>query len=175
MTGETRVVTHQVRRLEVAVDLPFEQFRARYEKAVPPFEPGHFFDHGGPGHTDWATVSRITDQRAPHGFLRYWRNEVDTMMRVAGHDRHCTTYLMGNHVVAERMYRHDSGVMLYAPLRVTIYEDHDDQVWLSVDQPSTRFASFGDPEIAAVGTELDGKLAALLTALGIAVPVELAR
>jgi len=175
MTGETRVVTHQVRRLEVAADLPFEQLRERYEKAVPPFEPGHFFDHRGPDHTDWATVSRITDQQAPHGFLLYWRNEVDPMMRVAGHDRRCTTYLMGNHIVAERMYRHDSGIMLYAPLRVTIYEDHDDHVWLSVDQPSTRFASFADPEIAAVGTELDGKLADLFTTLDIAVPAELAQ
>jgi hypothetical protein len=30
MTDRTRVVTHQVRRLEVAVDLPFEEFRGRY-------------------------------------------------------------------------------------------------------------------------------------------------
>jgi hypothetical protein len=175
MAGETRVVTHEVRRLEVAADLPFEQFRERYEKAVPPFEPGHYFDHQGPDHIGWATVSRITDQQAPHGFLRYWRNEVDLMMRVAGHDRRCTTYLMGNHIVAERMYRHDSGIMLYAPLRVTIYEDHDDRVWLSVDQPSTRFGSFGDPEITAVGIELDGKLADLLATLGIAIPAELTR
>jgi uncharacterized protein (DUF302 family) len=175
MTGETRAVTHQVRRLEVAADLPFEQFRELYEKAVPPFEPGHYFDHRGPGYTDWATVSRITDQQAPYGFLLYWRSEIDPMMQVAGHDRRCTTYLMGNHIVAERMYRHDSGIMLYAPLRVTIYEDQKGQVWLSVDQPSTRFASFGDPEIAAVGAELDGKLAALFVTLGISVPTELAQ
>jgi uncharacterized protein (DUF302 family) len=175
MTGQTRVVTHQVRRLEVAVDLPFEEFRERYEKAVPPFEPGHFFDDHSPGTTDWATIARITDKEAPHGFLLYWRNEADLMMRVAGHGRRCATYLMGNHIVAERMYRHDSGVMLYAPLRVTIYEDHDGRVWLSVDQPSTRFSSFGDPEITAVGAELDGKLADLFTTLGIIVPAELAQ
>ncbi|HEX6352011.1 DUF302 domain-containing protein [Actinophytocola sp.] len=96
------------------------------------------------------------------------------MMRVAGHDRRCTTYLMGNHIVAERVYRHDSGIMLYAPLRVTIYEDHDNRLWLSVDQPSTHFASFDDPKITAVGAELDGKLADLFTTLSIAVPTELA-
>jgi uncharacterized protein (DUF302 family) len=173
MTGRTRVVTHQVRRLEIAVDLPFEEFRAGYEKAVPPFDPGHFFDDHGPGRPDWETITRITGQQAPHGFLLYWRNEADAMMRVAGHDRRCTTYLMGNHLVAERMYRHDPGIMLYAPLRVTIYEDHDGRLWLAVDQPSTRFASFGDPEITAVGAELDGKLADLFTTLGIAVPAEL--
>ena len=97
------------------------------------------------------------------------------MMRVAGHRNRCTTYLMGNHIVAERMYRHDPGILLYAPLRTTIYEDHDDRLWFSVDQPSTRFSSFGDPEIAAVGVELDGKLADLFTTLGVTAPAELAR
>jgi hypothetical protein len=175
MIDKARAVTHQVCRLEVAADLPFEEFRKRYERAVPPFESDHIFGDDGPDHTDWATVTRITDQQAPHGFLRYWRNEPDLMMRMAGHDRRCTTYLMGNHIIAERMYRHNPGIMLYAPLRVTIHEDHDDRLWLSVDQPSTCFSSFGDPEIAAVGAELDGKLADLFTTLGIAVPAELVR
>ncbi len=106
MTGKIRVVTHQVRHLDVAADLPFEQLRERYEKRTP-FEPGHFFDHRDPDHTDWATVSRITDQQAPHGLLPHWRDDVYPMMRVAGHDRRCTTYLMGNHVIAERTYSHD--------------------------------------------------------------------
>jgi hypothetical protein len=153
--------------------LPFEEFRERYERAVPVFEPDDFFGDLAPDRIDWAGVSRITDQRAPHGFLLYWRNEADLMMQVAGHDRRCTTYLMGNHVVAERMYRHNPGILLYAPLRVTIYEDHDGRLWISVDQPSTRFSSFGDAEIDAVGVELDGKLADLFTTLGIAVPAGL--
>jgi hypothetical protein len=170
----SRVVTHQVRRLEVAVDQPFEEFRGRYEQAVPPFDPGRFGDLA-PDRTDWTTVRRITDQQAPHGFLLYWRNEADLMMRVAGHRHRCTTYLMGNHVVAERMYRHDPGILLYAPLRTTLYEGQDDRLWFSVDQPSTRFSSFGDPEIAAVGAELDGKLADLFTTLGVTAPAELTR
>ncbi|MFF4055487.1 DUF302 domain-containing protein [Streptomyces sp. NPDC001668] len=89
---------------------------------------------------------------------------------MAGHARRCTTYLMGNHTIAERMYRHNPGVMLYAPLRTAIYESRDGRVWFSVDQPSTRFSSFADPEIADVGAELDGKLAELFTALGLVVP-----
>ena len=62
---------------------------------------------------------------------------------------------MGNHTVAERMYRHNPGIILSAPLRTTIYEDHDDRLWFTVDQPSTHFSSFSDPEIASVGLELD--------------------
>jgi len=173
--GTTRAVTHQVRRLEVAVDLPFEHFRARYEHAVPPFDPHDFFGDAAPEASDWATISRITEQQTPHGFLLYWRSEIDLMMRVAGHERRCTTYLMGNHLIAERMYRHNPGIILYAPLRTTIYEDGNDRVWFTVDQPSTRFSSFRDPQIASVGAELDGKLADLFTTLGIAAPHELTR
>jgi hypothetical protein len=82
---------------------------------------------------------------------------------------------MGNHTIAERMYRHNAGVMLYAPLRTAIYEDRDERVWFSIDQPSTRFSSFGDPEIGTVGVDLDDKVARLLDTLGITVPTELTR
>lgn len=173
MTGATAVI-QQVRRFEIPIDLPFEEFRARYERVVPVFDQGAFFGDLAPDPADWAAIERITDAQAPHGFLVYWRNETDLMMRVAGHERRCTTYLMGNHTVAERMYRHNPGIMLYAPLRTAIYEDQD-HLWFTVDQPSTHFSSFGDPQIASVGVELDVKLADLFTTLGIAVPAELTR
>jgi uncharacterized protein (DUF302 family) len=60
--------------------------------------------------------------------------------------------------------------MLYAPLRTAIYETADGTTWFSIDQPSTRFSSFGNPAITEVGVELDHKLAALLEHLGAPVP-----
>jgi hypothetical protein len=68
------------------------------------------------------------------------------------------------------MYAISPAIMLYAPLRTAIYEDREGMTWFAVDQPSTRFGSFGDPGIAAVGVELDRKLAALLEHLGAPVP-----
>ena len=174
MSYQTREILHQVRRIEVAVDQPFEKFRDSYEQAVPLFDPSRLGDFD-PDRTDWTTVRQITEHMAPHGFLLYWRAETDLIMRVAGHARRCTAYLMGNHTIAERMYRHNPGVMLYAPLRTAIYEDREERVWFSVDQPSTRFSSFGDPEIASVGADLDDKVAHLFRTLGITVPVELTR
>lgn len=168
MTDRTRVVAHEVHRLEIPVELTYDEFRSRYEQAVPAFDLDRYatLDPG----TDWATVRAMTDDDAPHGFLLYWRTEIDLVMRLAGHPRRCTAYLMGNHTIAERMYRHDPAVTLYAPLRTQIHEDRDGAVWFSVDQPSTRFASFDHAEIAAVGRELDQKLADLLSTLGVAVP-----
>ena len=40
-------------------------------------------------------------------------------------------------------------------LRTAIHQDADGAAWFSVDQPSTRIGSFGDPAITDVGLELD--------------------
>ena len=42
---------------------------------------------------------------APFGFLIYWRNEVHTVIRLAGGTAQGIFYPMGNHTIAERMYR----------------------------------------------------------------------
>ena len=70
----------------------------------------------------------------------------------------CVVYLMGNHTIAERMFRFDALVMTYAPLRVACTADHDGWVWFTFDQPSTQFGSFAIPDVAAVGADLDRKL-----------------
>ena len=88
-------------------------------------------------------------------------------MSLAGDTARCTTYLMGNHVIAERMYRHDPSVMLYAPLRTVIYAETGGRARFGIDQPSTVFASFAHPAVAEVGQELDRKLANLLEALDV--------
>jgi Domain of unknown function DUF302 len=88
-------------------------------------------------------------------------------MSLAGDPARCTAYLMGNHTIAEQMYRHDPSVMLYAPLRTAIYVDAANRTRFAVDKPSTVFASFASPPISQVGIELDRKLAALLDALDV--------
>jgi hypothetical protein len=161
--------SHEVHRLVIAVGTGFDDFRERYEQTVPllHFERFAALVHEG---ADWDAVLRATAENAPHHFIRYWILDVDALMGLAGHTSRCSSYLMGNHAIAERMYRHDPGVMLYAPLRTLIHQDADGTTWFSVDQPSTRFSSFGDPAITEVGLELDRKLAALLEHLGAPVP-----
>jgi uncharacterized protein (DUF302 family) len=112
----------------------------------------------------------LVESSAPHGFLIYSRNDAHPLMQAAGDEADCLWYLMGNHVVAERMFRHDPRTMLYAPLRTVIWEDSNGGAWFTVDQPSTQFGSLGIPEVAMVGIELDRKLAALLRTLDVDVP-----
>jgi hypothetical protein len=157
---------HQVTRLIFDTGQPYQEFRARYEDAVPDLDPSRlaaFAERGAP----WQEVIADADASAPHGFLIYWRSDLTPVMSLADNPARCTAYLMGNHTIAEQMYRHDPSVMLYAPLRTAIYVDAADRTRFAVDKPSTVFASFASPSISEVGIELDSKLAALLDALDV--------
>jgi hypothetical protein len=115
----------------------------------------------------------LIDRSAPQGFLIYFRNDVHPVMALAGDSADCVSYLMVNHIFAERMFRHDPRAMMYAPQHTVIWEDKHGDAWFTVDQPSKQFASVDNPDIAQVGIELDHKLVALLDALAVAVPPEL--
>lgn len=172
LNGSIETVSHQVDRLTIRIDDTFEGFRARYEQAVPMFQSERF-DSLIERNVDWRTVLEATAENAPHDFILYWSHDFTSLMRLAGDRGRCVEYLMGNHTIAQRMYRHNPAILLYAPLRTAIVEDADGAVWFTVDQPSTRFGSFNSPQIAEVGIELDHKLAALLEHLGTSVPAGL--
>ncbi|HUE29012.1 MAG TPA: DUF302 domain-containing protein, partial [Solirubrobacteraceae bacterium] len=127
--------------------------------------------HGAP----WSEMVELIERSAPHGFLIYFRNDVHPVMALGGDRADCVAYLMGNHIFAERMFRHDPRAMMYAPLHTVIWEDHDGKAWFTVDQPSAQFGSFGIPAVTEVGIELDHKLTALLEALAVPVPDVLRR
>ncbi|HEY4458063.1 MAG TPA: hypothetical protein VGN81_27355 [Pseudonocardiaceae bacterium] len=161
---ETETV-HSVRRLAVPLRRAHAEAVARFEELVPAVDYARFM-----ALTQWAEVEALARQVAPLGFMRYWTSDIATMMVGDATGGECSEYLMGNHVVAERMYRYDPAVMLHAPLRVVIRPDGAGDGVFVIDQPSTLFDSFGQPEIAAVGRELDEKVAGVLTALGATPP-----
>ncbi|MGH9009283.1 MAG: DUF302 domain-containing protein [Acidimicrobiia bacterium] len=166
MTSSAQART--VRR--ITIDVPFDDFRARYEEAVPAYDLATRL----PQLPNWDAVIEDVEQVAPYGFLRYGTIDASPAFAIAGHKARSVIYLMGNHTIAETMYRHDPAIMLYAPLRLCLYEDLDGQAHLSIDQPSDQFGSFGDPDIADTGRLLDQKLADLLKAIDVAVPDGLA-
>ena len=159
------VQTRTVRRLVVDID-NFDDFRARYEDAAPAYD----LAGRAPQFSNWDDVIKDVDSVAPYGFVRYATIDASPVFSIAGHEARSVIYLMGNHTIAETMYRHDPGVLLYAPLRLCLYEDLDGAAHLSIDQPSDQFGSLGHPDITATGQLLDEKLAALLSGLRVAVP-----
>jgi Domain of unknown function DUF302 len=159
---------HQVTRLVFDTGQPYEEFRARYEAAVPALDQKRLAGFAARG-AAWSEVVADAGASAPYGFLIFWRLDTTPVMSLAGNSTRCTAYLMGNHTIAEQMYRHDPAVMLYVPLRTVIYADPDDRAFFAADQPSTEVASFGLAPITQVGIGLDRKLAALLDALDVPV------
>jgi uncharacterized protein (DUF302 family) len=163
--------TYTARRLTLAVP-GVREFQRRYEQAVPT-NPVEEIVALVNRRASWAEVIDAHAELAPHGFLIYWRNDVHGVMQLANDKNDCIAYLMGNVTIAEQMFRYDPSAMLYAPLRTVIWQDSFQRAWFTIEQPSMQFASFGIPAVSAVGVELDRKLAALLEALGVEVPMPL--
>jgi hypothetical protein len=168
MTTHTTVIDHPSRRLVVALPAPYDEARERYETLVPEVDLARFLQMAS-----WQSTLELAEINAPHGFMRYYRGDITATMANSPSLWKATEYLMGNHTIAERMFRHDPSVMLHAPLRTLLYADADGDTKLAVDQPSLLFASYDNPDIAAVGLELDGLLTQLIGLLGGQLPAPL--
>jgi hypothetical protein len=165
-------ISHKTLRLDIAAGETYEDFRGRFEAAVPMWNRDRgveLVEKKAP----WTEVVAAVAQSAPHDFLLYWKLDLAPIMSLAGNTRRATEYLMGNHVIAETMYRHDPAVALYVPLRCAIYES-ERETRFTIELPSANLSSFGRNEITSVGADLDRKLAKLLAALNLEVPLVLA-
>jgi hypothetical protein len=167
----TTTIAHLVNRIDIDTDATFDALRQRYETLVPTINFAELTDLIESG--DLARVKQYTAKHAPHSFVNFWTFDPTPMMQLVGHRTRAITYMMGNNVIVETMFRHDPGVMLYAPLRTVIYQDNTGRVHFGIDQPSSKFAAFGDARIAEVGLQLDAKLAVLLRLMELQVPEEL--
>ena len=106
-------------------------------------------------------------ENAPNDLMVYAKIDASEYFPIAGHHTQAIEYLVGNHVIAETMFRHDPKAMLYAPLRMLIYSDANGNGVFTMDQPGPAFGSLGIAEVAAVGKDLDRKVANLLRVVGV--------
>src|ERR1700747_711987 len=160
MTSRSTVIDHPDRRLLIALPEPYDLAREHYETLVPEVDSARFFQMAS-----WQAMLDLAEINAPHGFMRYARGDVTAQMASSPSFWKATQYLMGNHTIAERMFRHEPSVMLHAPLRTLLYADADGDTKFAVDQPSLLFNSYDNRDIAAVGLELAALLAQLIKLL----------
>jgi Domain of unknown function DUF302 len=168
MTAANTAVDHPSRRLIVHLPRPYDEARELYETLVPEVDRARFSQMA-----NWQATLELAEINAPQGFMRYYRTDVTAAMAGPASLWKATEYLMGNHTIAERVFRNDPDVMLHAPLRTLLYADQDGDTKLAVDQPSLLFASYHDPDIATVGYRLDYLLALLIINMGGEFPSEL--
>jgi hypothetical protein len=168
MTAANTAVEHPSRRLIVHLPHPYDEARELYETLVPEVDRARFGQVA-----TWQATLELAAINAPHGFMRYYRSDVTAAMAGSASSWKATHYLMGNHTIAEAMFRHDPAVMLHAPLRTLLYADPDGDTKLAVDQPSLLFGSYHNPDIETVGYRLDYLLALLIIDMGANLPSEL--
>jgi hypothetical protein len=157
---------HGMTRVDVDTGIPFEQFIAALEKAAPPVDRTAVERIAAAG-GDWDAVRAAAAENAPHDLMVYAKIDARSYFGIAGHHTPAVEYLIGNHVIAETMFRHDPKALLYAPLRMLVYGDADGNAVFTMDQPGPAFGSLGIAEVAEVGLELDRKVANLLRVVGV--------
>ncbi|CAN5583377.1 hypothetical protein BH11ACT6_BH11ACT6_12680 [soil metagenome] len=166
MTTAATATQHTVTRLDIPTSLPFDKFCDAFESLAPLFDSAvieAITARGG----SWDDVRAAVATNAPHGLMIFASIDAAPLMAAAGHTTRATEYLIGNHVVAEQMFRYNPLALLYAPLRVLVHSHNHGEAIFSLDQPSTLFASLGDPRITLVGDELDRKVIDLLALIGV--------
>ena len=173
MTDAIRAARYSTTRFTIDTGEDPGSFKARYEQAVPPL-PREQVAELARRRAPWSEMLDLIAAAAPFGFLIYFRNDSDPIFPLAGDTATCTSYLMGNHTIAERMYRYEPSILLYAPLHTAVWGQPEGPAYFTFERPSDQFGSYDQPEIAEVGVELDQKLAVLLDHLGLQVPPELA-
>src|SRR5258708_24141282 len=144
---------HGMTRIDIDTGIPFGQFIAAFERAAPPVDTTtleRIVNSGG----DWEDVRAAAAENAPNDLMMYAKIDASGFFGVAGHRTQAIEYLVGNHVIAETMFRHDAKAMLYAPLRMLIYGDADGDAVFTMDQPGPAFGSLGFAEGAAVCKDL---------------------
>jgi uncharacterized protein (DUF302 family) len=165
MTGFRRD-QHAMNRVDVATGVAFDEFVAALEKAAPPFDEAameRIVADGG----NWDDVRAAVAKNAPNELMVYAKIDATELLSVAGHRTKAIEYLIGNHVIAETMFRHDPKALLYAPLRMLVYSDSDGNAVFTMDQPSAAFGSFGIADVTKVGEGLDRKVVNLLRIAGV--------
>jgi uncharacterized protein (DUF302 family) len=157
---------HEMVRVDIATGVPFDQFVAALENAAPPVDRAAFAkiaESGG----DWDDVLAAAAKNAPNELMVYAKIDATELFSLAGHRTRAIEYLIGNHVIAETMFRHDAKALLYAPLRMLVYTDGDGDAIFTMDQPGPAFGSLGIDEVPEVGKGLDRKVVNLLRVAGV--------
>jgi uncharacterized protein (DUF302 family) len=171
VSTDPSAVTHSATRLSVSPGLPYEQVVKRFEKTVPALPLDQMKAHLAKGQID--AVRDLLANGSKVKMYVFYTLDVTPFMAAAGHPGKARTYLMGNPLIAEKMFAVDPGVMLYAPLRVLIHTDDTGAAHWVMDRPSELFGSFGSPEITATGAQIDATVANLLRAMKFEVPAAL--
>ena len=151
--------TIEVEHIRIESAKSFADVRAALERIVPQLDPTRLkvLADG-----DVERANREKEQ-GPELFIFQVRDH-GALLAIAGKARNALQYEIGNPLTATLMTRHRLSAVLYAPIRVVLYENDAGHGVFEYDQPSTTFGQFGDERVTAVARGLDAALERALLA-----------
>ncbi|GAB3397094.1 hypothetical protein GCM10027568_32430 [Humibacter soli] len=172
--ADESIVEYQARRVRLVTNARFESFVEAFEQAVPELTDEDALARLSDD-DDWSGFVRGLSWEAPSGFVRVWSSRPGELMRFAGSGTPSAVWLVQNHGVTARLFRHDPSAMLYSPIRIEAHAAAPAGTVVSFDVPSVQMRGFDINKITQAGAELDRALGDLIEDLGLPRPSALRR
>ena len=138
---------------------------AAFEKSIPAADLSVFAKLVSAGAGAGEIEQSVREMVGDLGFITLAKINQGPLVSRLGKSKKITTYLIGNPVLANRMYEEDPSTGLYAPLRVALYEDYAGVTHVTYDQPSSLLCQFANANIRDVAQILDQKMSGLAARL----------
>jgi hypothetical protein len=177
--GDETTAEYQAKRVRLVASVRFETLVNAFEHAVPELTDAdalaRLAETG-----DWSAFVRQLTWESPSGFVRVWSSRPGELMGRAGSAVQSVVWLIVNHGIGARLFRHDPGAMLYSPLRIEAHAAAPEapaasDTVISFDVPSMQLRGFGVNKITQAGAELDRALGDLFEYVGLSRPAALRR
>ena len=112
-----------IQNKRLATGLGYEQLVPAFERELghlDPLVPKHLIEWKAQG----SEVEREIGKAAgPHGLMIIARADQGSLISLAGREKRCSLYLVGNPLIASRIIDIDMRASFYVPFRVALYDD----------------------------------------------------
>jgi hypothetical protein len=158
-------VHFEVDRIDITSTKPYVDALATFEKKVPPADIGTLNRLVGARASTREIEDAVRSMAGELEFMSFAKLEQGPLVSLLGKPKKMVVFLLGNPVLANRMYEANPAVGVYAPLRAAIYEDSQGRAHFTYDRPSALLGQFDDAQVRAVAKMLDEKMDALANAI----------
>ena len=151
----------EVERIDAASTKSFSEVVATLEQQVPIADISVFIQMIASRFNAQEIERAVEGMVGDLGFLVLGKIDHGPLVSLLGKPKKMTVYLLGNPVLANRMYELRPEIGLYAPLRAFVYEDYGGVSHFSYDRPSSLLQQFDNEEVMSVARILDDRMSKL--------------
>jgi uncharacterized protein (DUF302 family) len=155
--SETSVVTDHV---TIETSTPYPLVKSRLENEVQRFDER--FRTLLADNKIKELRGQIASRLEPDGFLIHFVARQGDWLALEGKRRAGNVYYLGDVLAAAQMTKQNFGAALYAPLRLSVYENAHGGTTFEYDKPSSQFGQFHSAEIDKVAHDLDDHMLRLI-------------